>query len=70
MAKRQGSKRAPEKFGTVGVSTLRPDFPLDVVQIDHTLVDVIVVDSEHRQSIGRPWLTLAVDVASRAVCRL
>jgi putative transposase len=67
MAKRQGSKRAHEKFGPVGVSTLRPDFPLDVVQIDHTLVDVMVVDREHRQSIGRPWLTLAVDVASRAV---
>jgi len=41
MAKRQGSKRACEKFGPVGVSTLRPDFSLDVVQIDHTLVDVM-----------------------------
>jgi putative transposase len=67
MAKRQGSKRAREKFGPVGVSTLRPDFPMDVVQIDHTLVDVMVVDREHRRSIGRPWLTLAVDIASRAV---
>ena len=67
MAKRQGSKRAREKFGPVGVSTLRPDFPMDVVQIDHTLVDVMVVDREHRESIGRPWLTLAIDVASRAI---
>ena len=31
MAKRQGSKAARDKFGPVGVSTLRPDFPLDVV---------------------------------------
>lgn len=60
-------KRAREKFGPVGISTLRPDFPMDVVQIDHTLVDVMVVDREHRRSIGRPWLTLAVDIASRAV---
>jgi putative transposase len=67
MAKRQGSKAARDKFGPVGVSTLRPDFPLDVVQIDHTLADVMVVDREHRQSIGKPWLTLAIDVASRAV---
>jgi putative transposase len=66
-AKRQGSKAARDKFGLVGISTLRPDFPLDVVQIDHTLADVMVVDREHRQSIGRPWLTLAIDVASRAV---
>ena len=27
----------------------------------------MLVDREHRQSIGRPWLTLAIDVASRAV---
>ena len=46
---------------------MRPDFALDVVQIDHTLVDVMVVDHEHWRSIGRRWLTLAVDVASRAV---
>jgi putative transposase len=63
----EGSKRAREKLGPVGVSTLRADAPMDVVQIDHTLVDVIVVDQEHRQPIGRPWLTLAIDIASRAV---
>jgi putative transposase len=40
---------------------------MDIVQIHHTLVDVMVVDREHRLSIGRPWLTLAIDAASRAV---
>lgn len=40
---------------------------LEVVQIDHTPVDVIVVDAAHRLPIGRPWLTLAVDVATRVV---
>jgi putative transposase len=43
------------------------DRPLDLVQIDHTEVDVIVVDPEHRQSVRRPWLTLAIDVCSRMV---
>jgi putative transposase len=38
-----------------------------LVQIDHTLVDVIVVDSVSRQPIQRPWLTLAIDVYSRCV---
>jgi putative transposase len=37
------------------------------VQIDHTPVDVIVVDERERLPIGRPWLTLAIDVASRVV---
>ena len=67
MAKRHGSKAARDKFGPVGVSSLHPDAPMDIVQIDHTRVDVMVVDRENRLSIGRPWLTLAVDIATRTV---
>jgi len=37
------------------------------MQIDHTPVDVIVVDSLTRKAISRPWLTLAIDVATRVV---
>jgi putative transposase len=47
--------------------TYKVDRALDVVQIDHTRVDVIVVDETHRLPIGRPWLSLAVDVATRVV---
>ena len=43
------------------------DNPLDVVEIDHTQADVIVVDEWFRRPIGRPWLTLAIDVATRCV---
>ncbi len=67
IAKREGSKRAQEKCGPVGVSSLQANLPMDLIQIDHTLMDVIVVDRERRLPIGRPWLTLAIDVASRAV---
>jgi putative transposase len=41
--------------------------PLQVVQIDHTQVDVIVVEEGSRESAGRPWITLAVDVTTRMV---
>jgi putative transposase len=37
------------------------------VQIDHTLVDVVVVDELERRPLRRPWLTLVIDVASRMV---
>ena len=40
---------------------------LDIVQIDHTQADAFVVDPWFRRSIGRPWLTLAIDIASRCV---
>jgi putative transposase len=65
--KREGAKRAREKLGPVNVSSLRPELPMDVLQIDHTPVDVIVVDAERRLPIGRPWLTLAIDVCTRMV---
>jgi putative transposase len=42
-------------------------YPLSYVQIDHTPVDVILVDEITRRPVGRPWLTLVMDVFSRAV---
>nr|WP_256983510.1 Mu transposase C-terminal domain-containing protein [Caballeronia sordidicola] len=41
--------------------------PMDVVQVDHTQADVLVVDPLSRRPIGRPWLSLAIDVATRCV---
>jgi putative transposase len=43
---------------------------LEQVQVDHTPVDVIVVDERHRLPIGRPYLTVAIDVCSRCVVGL
>jgi putative transposase len=43
---------------------------LEQVQVDHTPVDVIVVDERHRLPIGRPYLTAAIDVCSRCVAGL
>ncbi len=43
------------------------EVPLAVVQIDHTLLDVIAVEETTRKAMGRPWLTLAIDVYSRMV---
>lgn len=41
--------------------------PLDVVQIDHTKADILVVDNLYREPIGRPYLSVAMDVATRVV---
>ncbi|WP_244946780.1 Mu transposase C-terminal domain-containing protein [Cryobacterium levicorallinum] len=40
---------------------------LEQVQIDHTVIDVIVVDERERQPVGRPYLTVAIDVCSRTL---
>jgi putative transposase len=44
--------------------------PYALVQIDHTPVNVIVVDEVSRQPVGRPYLTLAIDVNTRIVAGL
>lgn len=40
---------------------------LDLVQMDHTPADVMLVDSVHRLALGRPWVTLLIDVWSRCI---
>lgn len=42
-------------------------YPLEIVQIDHAIIDLMVVSALTRQVIGRPWITLAIDVFSRCV---
>ncbi|WP_245493514.1 MULTISPECIES: transposase family protein [unclassified Mesorhizobium] len=66
MRDREGAKAARERFDPV-VHEYRADHALHIVQIDHTLVDLFVVDAVHRRPLQRPWLTLAIDVASRMV---
>ena len=64
--KRLGAKSAePIALSTPGM--LEATEALQLIQIDHTLADVMIVDSVHRVSIGRPWLSLAIDVATRSV---
>lgn len=65
-AQRRGEQKI-EKATTAVPGTLRASRPLEIVQIDHTKADIFVVDEETREPIGRPWLTLAMDVFSRMV---
>jgi putative transposase len=66
VARREGRKAARDRF-TPATGSVEAPWPLSLVQIDHTLVDVIVVDTMTRLPVQRPWLTLAIDVHSRCV---
>lgn len=66
VGRREGRKSARDRFGPA-IGSLTAATPLSLVQIDHTLVDVIVVDNLTRAPIQRPWLTLAIDVHSRCI---
>ncbi|MEO3416081.1 Mu transposase C-terminal domain-containing protein [Roseovarius sp. CAU 1744] len=63
---REGRDKAERRhLATPGVLTASR--PLDIVQIDHTRADVTVVDPVTRHPLGRPTLTVAIDVNSRMV---
>ena len=64
--RREGDQAARALEPAAGVAP-QPQRPLDLVQIDHTPIDLIVVDEAAREPIGRPYLTLAIDVFSRCV---
>lgn len=61
-------EKAKNKFQPKPGQFPNVNYPLDVIQIDHTPMDIILVDDKTRQPIGRPWLTLAIDIYSRMVC--
>jgi putative transposase len=68
IARRKGQRAASGAFDPVRGRFPGADFPLAYVQIDHTLLDLMVVDEQSRRSIGRPWITVVIDVYSRMVC--
>jgi len=64
---RKGPKHAKYRLQAMPGSTLY-ECLMECVEIDHTLADVILCsDDEHRTVLGRPWVTLAIDVRSRMV---
>ncbi|CAM5191522.1 hypothetical protein CDEF62S_02944 [Castellaniella defragrans] len=62
---RLGADVARIKYRTA-LGGLRVRNVLDRLEVDHTPMDVILIDTQGR-TIGRPWLTLAIDRASRMI---
>lgn len=64
---REGGKVAQDRLGPVYGPGSEPLWPLQRVQIDHTVADMFVTDPVHRLSVTRPILTLVIDEFSRCV---
>lgn len=61
------AEKARNKYSPSPGSFPGASYPLAVVQIDHTPLDILLVDDVHRKSIGRIWVTLAIDVHTRMI---
>ncbi|MCP9493362.1 MAG: DDE-type integrase/transposase/recombinase [Pyrinomonadaceae bacterium MAG19_C2-C3] len=68
LERRQSVRVARETYAHIRGNFPGADYPLSVVQIDHTLLDIMLVDGLNRLSIGRPFITVTIDVFSRMVC--
>lgn len=67
VSRREGTKAAKYKLDAMP-GHAEAGRPLDRIEIDHTPIDVIVRSDEPMCSyVGRPWLTIAIDVHTRAV---
>jgi putative transposase len=63
---REGRDAATKKYRSVKghMSTLAP---LERAEIDHTVLDVMVVDAETRLPLGRPYVTACIDCYTRCI---
>ncbi|MBY6094666.1 Mu transposase C-terminal domain-containing protein [Ferrimonas balearica] len=66
MKARHGKHKADVEFDAVG-SHFPPDRVLEWVEIDHTPLDIILLDDELHIPLGRAFLTLLVDSYSKCV---
>ncbi len=69
--KRRGRREeAINRFTPIRGTIENATHPFSVIMIDHTPMDIIVVDEVNRKPIARPYLTIAIDVFSRMVAGL
>ena len=61
---RYGTARASQVYGAVQRQK-DPTAPLDVVEIDHTIADLFVVDDFNHLPIGRPTIAFGIDRCTR-----
>jgi len=66
-ARLYGKRFAQSRFQPVG-QPITAERPGELVMIDHTRVDVMTIDLETGLSAGCPWLAVAMDVHTRAIC--
>ncbi|WP_227106970.1 DDE-type integrase/transposase/recombinase [Chromobacterium rhizoryzae] len=63
---RYGKQEASIRFRT-SLAGPKAKFILEVAEVDHTPVDLFVVDERTGMPLGRPWLTVIIDRKSRMI---
>jgi putative transposase len=61
---RHGKQAAEARFAPVGKGEVAR-WPGEIAELDHTKMDLIVVDEETCLPLGRPWLVVLIDLFTR-----
>ncbi|MCS3805041.1 putative transposase [Chromobacterium alkanivorans] len=61
-----GKQEASIRFRT-SLAGPTPKFILEATEVDHTPIDLFVVDEQTGMPLGRPWLTVIIDRKSRMI---
>lgn len=64
---RDGEKAADEKFGLNSGELICGRWPWDIIQMDHTELNIFFIDQETGDALWRPWVTAAIDTFSRVI---
>lgn len=68
--KRKGSRAANNFLGSWLIQPTTPrhgDRPLEIVHIDHTLLEIECICPDSKVNLGRPWVTAMIDAYSRRI---
>lgn len=65
--KAREGKAATERELRAALDTVKVEYILERIEIDHTPLDLLVIDKVTRLILGRPWITLAIDRKSRCI---
>lgn len=65
--RRLGNKAAQDRYRPQQGELPDAEYPLQLVELDHTKVDIILVDEVYRKPLGKPYLTMAIDTYSRMI---
>ncbi len=65
--KAREGKASTDRELRAALDTVKVEHILERIEIDHTPLDLLVIDKVTRLILGRPWITLAIDRKSRCI---
>lgn len=69
VAQKTTKREADSEFNGTNAA-LESEIPFEYIAIDHTVVDVFIVDDDTGMPLGRPVLGIAIDVSTRCIAAI